>query len=371
MQSSIKLPDLIEDIYDAGLEPSRWNDVVVSIKDFVGASACGLISKDSISRAGMTHYYCGVDPHFIQLYSETYSQFDPLRTLPRFGNVVSIPDLVPYDEYRRGRFCQEWLRPQGCVDAILVVLEKSNSSCPMLMTMLPGKDMMNVEMRKRIEQVVPHAHRAVTINKSVQARRSETDSLFDVIDGLNAGIFLLDSGCRVVHANLSGRQMLEADDFLRSIRGQLLTREPQINGALRELFAGGVNVAAAAGGKAWLLTADDGDRYVAHILPLASIARGGARCPSKAVGALFVRKIELDGESFGASLAHAFRLTPTELRVFRAIVELGGVPEASQALGIAETTVKTHLYRVFAKTGASRQADLVKLAAGFSNPLAN
>ena len=39
------------------------------------------------------------------------------------------------------------------------------------------------------------------------------------------------------------------------------------------------------------------------------------------------------------------------------------------ALGIAETTVKTHLHRVFAKTGVSRQADLVKLAAGFSNPV--
>jgi hypothetical protein len=29
------------------------------------------------------------------------------------------------------------------------------------------------------------------------------------------------------------------------------------------------------------------------------------------------------------------------------------------------------LQRVFSKTGASRQADLVKLAAGFANPLAN
>ena len=48
-----------------------------------------------------------------------------------------------------------------------------------------------------------------------------------------------------------------------------------------------------------------------------------------------------------------------------------GVPETADALGIAETTVKTHLHRVFAKTGVSRQADLVKLAAGFSNPLVN
>ena len=53
-----------------------------------------------------------------------------------------------------------------------------------------------------------------------------------------------------------------------------------------------------------------------------------------------------------------------------AIVEVGGVPETAAALGVAETTVKTHLHRVFSKTGASRQADLVKLAAGFSSPLA-
>jgi len=102
-----KLPELIEDIYDAALEPARWNDVVVGIRDFVGGQACGLFSKDSISKFGVTHYYCGADPQYIQLYSETHSKFDPLANLPRYGKVVSIPDLVDYDEYRRGRFYQE------------------------------------------------------------------------------------------------------------------------------------------------------------------------------------------------------------------------------------------------------------------------
>ena len=41
-----------------------------------------------------------------------------------------------------------------------------------------------------------------------------------------------------------------------------------------------------------------------------------------------------------------------------AIVKVGGVPKASETLGVAETTVKTHLYRVFSKTGASREAIL-------------
>jgi DNA-binding CsgD family transcriptional regulator len=53
-----------------------------------------------------------------------------------------------------------------------------------------------------------------------------------------------------------------------------------------------------------------------------------------------------------------------------AIVDIGGVPEVAAALGVAATTIETHLDRLFDKTGARRQADLVKLVAGFSTPLA-
>jgi DNA-binding CsgD family transcriptional regulator len=51
-------------------------------------------------------------------------------------------------------------------------------------------------------------------------------------------------------------------------------------------------------------------------------------------------------------------------------VEVGGVPEVAAALGIAVTTVKSHLGRLFDKTGVTRQAELVKLVAGYSTPLA-
>ena len=56
-------------------------------------------------------------------------------------------------------------------------------------------------------------------------------------------------------------------------------------------------------------------------------------------------------------------------RVLLAVVEIGGVPEVAEALGIAETTVKTHLGRIYEKTATARQADLVKLVAGYSNSL--
>jgi DNA-binding CsgD family transcriptional regulator len=370
MPRSGKFSDLIEDIYDAALEPALWNQAVVGIKDFVGGQACGLFSKDAISKFGVTHYYCGADPHYIELYSETYFKFDPLTILPRYGNVVSIPELVDFDEYRRGRFYQEWLRPQGCIDAANVVIEKSKSSCPVLMTVLSGKRMVDDEMRQRIAMIVPHANRALMINKAIDSRQSEAAAFTDILNGLSAGIFLLDAGCRIVHANTAGLRMLEADDLLRSIGGQLVTREVHVNRTLREIFAADGDIALAAMDRALALMAPDGARYVAHIFPLASVMRNGADRSFKAAGALFVRKVELNGQCDGELMARAFELTPAEQRVLLAIVEVGGVPETAETLGVAETTVKTHLHRVFAKTGVSRQADLVKLAAGFSSPSA-
>ena len=369
MRGDDTFSDLVEAINDAGLQPALWNDVVVRINAFVGGRACGLFSKDSISKFGVTHYYCGADPRFIQLYSETYSKFDPLTILPRFGQVVSIPDLVRFDEYRRGRFYQEWLRPQGCIDAANVVLENSNASCPVLMTVLLGKRMVDDEMRRRVAMIVPHAHRALMINRAIESRQSEAMAFTDILNGLSAGIFLVDASCRIVHANCAAEEMLGADDFLRALGGHLVARDAKANQALRKTFAAGGDHLSAAGAFALPLTAHDGGRYVAHILPLKALARGGNGAACKAVAALFVRRVELHSGCYGEPIARSFELTPAELRVLVAIIEIGGVPETAEKLGIAETTVKTHLHRVFAKTGARRQADLVKIAAGFSNPL--
>jgi DNA-binding CsgD family transcriptional regulator len=80
-----------------------------------------------------------------------------------------------------------------------------------------------------------------------------------------------------------------------------------------------------------------------------------------------VQEVTLGAEAHAEAIARHFRLTPAELRVLLTIVEAGGVPETAQKLGIAETTVKTHLQHVFAKTGTRRQLELAKLVAGFSS----
>jgi DNA-binding CsgD family transcriptional regulator len=116
------------------------------------------------------------------------------------------------------------------------------------------------------------------------------------------------------------------------------------------------------------LASRDSDRYVAHVLPLpVGAGRGGIASP--AVAALFVHSAAIDRPSRAEAIARHYRLTPTELRVLIAIVDVGGAPEVAEALGIGAGTVKTHLGRIYQKTGTSRHAELVKIVARFSSPL--
>ena len=122
-------------------------------------------------------------------------------------------------------------------------------------------------------------------------------------------------------------------------------------------------------GVALPLAGSDGEHYVAHVLLLTAGARRRTGIGYRAVAAVFVQKASLDMPSPQDAIAKFYKLTPTEQRVLFAIVEIGGVPEVAEAMGISASTVKTHLRRLFAKTGTDRQADLVKLVAGYANPL--
>ena len=83
------------------------------------------------------------------------------------------------------------------------------------------------------------------------------------------------------------------------------------------------------------MTARDGERHVAHVLPLTSGARRRAGATYAAVAAVFVHKAALEAPAPQEVIAKLYKLTPTELRVLLAIVEVGGVPEVAEALGVS------------------------------------
>jgi DNA-binding CsgD family transcriptional regulator len=209
------------------------------------------------------------------------------------------------------------------------------------------------------------------IGKVIDLKTVEAAALADGLDTLSSGMFLVDAAGRIVHANLSGHLMVSEANVVRTLGGKLRATDPAADQALLDSFTAACSGDAALGRKgiAVPLTAGDGTRYVANVLPLTSGARRKAGASYAAVATVFVHKAALDLPSPPEAIAKEFRLTPAELRVLFAIIEVGGVPGVARALGISESTVKTHLQHVFQKTGTARQVDLVKLVAGYSNAI--
>jgi len=370
-----RLLALIGDIYDATLDPSLWVGVLGKAALFVGGSGAALVAKSASTKTGAVVYDYGVDPYYRQLYFEHYIKLDPATTGQFFADLeepIATADLMPYDEFLATRFYREWARPQGLVDFITAVLDKSTTSAAMFGVFRHERDgVADDDTRRRMRLIVPHIRRAVLIGRLIDLKKTEAATFADALDGISAGMFLVDASARIVHANAAGHGILATDDFLRSFGDRLVAGDTQVDQALREVFAAAGSGDAAVGSKgiAVPLTARDGERHVAHVLPLTTGERRRGDISCTAVAALFVRKAEMEAPSPPEVIAKTYDLTPTELRVLLGIVEVGGIPEVADALGVAESTVKTHVGRLFEKTGACRQADLVRLVAGFSNPL--
>jgi DNA-binding NarL/FixJ family response regulator len=373
-----ELPDvarIIADTYDAALQPALWEGVLARIGGLVKGHVSGILVKDPIRKSVEAHCHAGGDPDYMKLYAETYSQLGPVAN-SRFcdsDRVMSIPELVDYQEFCRGRFYQEWARPQGWVDVGVAVLERSAAGYAYLsVSRHRAHGMVNDEMRATMRLIVPHVRRAVLIGRTMGFKQAEAAVFAQTLDALSAAVFLLDAGGRVVHANTVAHELLEACDVLRAGADRLVAVNVQTDQVLNAAIAAAAHGDMAVGttGIALPLVGRSGAHHVAHVLPLQSGLRAQSERASGASVALFVRRVGMECRPSSDLVRQTYKLTPAELRVLFGIVEVGGVPDVAAKLGVAETTIKTHLGRVFAKTGTSRQADLVKLVAAFSSPVA-
>jgi DNA-binding CsgD family transcriptional regulator len=375
MHDERQLSALIGDVYDAALDQSRWVDVLREVAAFVGGPAAVLFAKSAASKTGTLVHEHGFDPHYRKLYCDHYIKLDPFtpgQCFAEIGEPTAVEDIIPYDEFLTTRFYEEWARPQGVVDFVSAVLDKSVTSAAMFGVFRHERDgVVDDQTRERVRLIAPHLRRAMLIGNVIDLKRTEAATFAETLDGLSAGMFLVDATGRIVHANIAGHVILAEDDILSTADGRLVARDAEVDQALRDIFAACGKGDAALGikGIAVPMMARDRARYVAYALPLTSGARHDAGIATRAVAALFVRKAGLETPSPPEVIAKTYKLTPTELRVLLGIVEVGGVPEVATALGMAESTVRTHLDRLFEKVAVRRQADLVKLVAGFSGPL--
>lgn len=379
-QASVeKFSDLIGKIYDCVIAPDQWTGVLNEIRTEFGF-ATGVLSAYSLTNVRIgVNAASGTDPvptmaqtskEYVADIVELWGGIERIRQYP-LGEPIIRSQAVPEEIILGNRYHREWALPKGLFDAVGVALVRER-------TMIGNATFSQHESDGAIEDeqvsglrvLAPHIRRAVIISNLFDMKTVEAATFSATVEALTAGVVLTDEDSRIVHTNAAATTMLAAGDPILARHGRIAVQSAATTNSLQSAVAQAAKDEAALGqrGIGIPIPRPDGDPLVIHVLPL---RRGETRpgLVQRAAAALFVASASGPPQMPHDALVQLYDLTPAEVRIFELICD-GHTREAiSSQLGVSISTVKSHLFHVFEKTGCRRQVDLVRLAKSLTFPV--
>jgi DNA-binding CsgD family transcriptional regulator len=376
MSSIESASTLIGAVYDCVTAPERWEGVLRQICTQL-SFATGMIAVNATATGQVAIFASvGFTPEWLAR-APTYDA-DAVAMWGGEARIQQYPleepilnsQVVDRATVERTRWYKEFGEPQGLTDGVAIALTRDAGGLGNLAfgrhySAGPVRD---VEL-SQLRLIAPHVRRAVTISRLLDARAVAASTFASALDAFAAAVILVNEDLRIVHTNRAGATMLAAKDPLRSDDGVLALPSSIGTRALRTAVGLSAQTEIKLGRRGMGIPARraDGTAFVAHVLPLRrqELRRG---LGTSVTAAVFVAPALSPPRLPGDALALLYDLTPAEVRVFELIADGKPPAEIAVALGVAPSTVKTHLLRLFEKTGCNRQADLIRLAASMSAP---
>lgn len=372
-----RLSQLIGLIYDAAIDTRKWpaalEEIRLELRCAIAAFSLQMpIGTVAISATNnIPQHYIDLMPGFILDVINQWGGIQAIQTRPLDQpHVLSRVNPAECDfAATTNRYALEWRKPQGLIDVIAVGLARDERAIG-TMQFARHQDVGPIEDREVeiMDLLIPHLQRAATINRMLDLSAMAKATFEAAIDTLSVPVLLTDDLMRIVHANPAARRMLDRGDLIRDVTGVLGTTNRPVTRALEIAVERASNDIGGLGRKGLGIPVrtDSGESGALHVLPL----RHGAALAPRAVVAIFVA---YTGTPFIAPteiVAALFDLTPAESRVFDCIVGGQTVAETAAALGVEQSTIKTHMLRVYDKTGVKRRSELQRMASSLVVPVA-
>jgi DNA-binding CsgD family transcriptional regulator len=217
--------------------------------------------------------------------------------------------------------------------------------------------------RQLLTLIVPHLQRATQFYAKLSRTTSERDIYSGAVDQLSVATIILDEQGRLLNTNSLARVLLDEQDGLRLDRQRLHIDGRDINKELQ--YALSTIITAQMRGETSVVRAlripRSGNRadlgLVIRPVPASQWSEG----QSSPCAALFISDPELHTNASRQILGELFGLTPAEASLAILLARGLSLAEASEAQNISQHTARAQLKSIFARTGVSRQAELVRL----------
>lgn len=384
---------LIEDIYDAVTFPERWGGVLERLCALTDATHGFLFTAaprhDSLTAALWARHnitdrqLADYTTHF--RHRDVWANAAAARGLLNRCVVRRGEELVPDAVLRRSAFFNELLRDHGMGRLCALTLsdggELSSVQPVLSLHRPPDASPFPDETVRLLQDCAPHLQRAMRLRVRLLAGRDGREEARwsgRAIDRLPMGVALLDAAGRVAGLNRAGQAMIDGWDGLRLVQGRLQAEQGGEARRLAHLLeaavsSGGKGASARRGEAADLRVSRPSGRapYLLSVLPLSPEAAGpfddadgggsGRGGGARIRAMVYIVDPAVVAPGLGRRLGALFGLTAVEAGLVADLLADLTPAEVGERRGVAISTVRSQLRSVFAKTGTTRQSELMNL----------
>ncbi|MCB2076640.1 MAG: helix-turn-helix transcriptional regulator [Novosphingobium sp.] len=352
--------DLVQPLIDGMFEDPMWSTFLGRLRVLADADYTSLVFRPLAygpERNRVVHLYSGQPspPVVSKLYHDSLHLRDPMPYLQmEDGRVYPLAELLRFGDPDHDSYRTQFLIPSGMnILRMMRVVEPGGVSAWITVSRRNGE--FNAEVDDLISSVGPTLRGALRSYVAYERERTRASVASEAIRRMNFGWLTLDGEGTILDADTHGAKLLEESNVLgRGRGGRLVTRAPAVGREISATVKALLNDLQARP-RAIVLSRDP---WLDMLLVSANIRAGAAR-PAPAVIA-YVHADHWTAADRCDQLSELFDLIPSEARLALALSRGMSIAEAAADLGLTVESARTYSKRIYAKTGARGQADLVR-----------
>jgi DNA-binding CsgD family transcriptional regulator len=359
------LRSLISEI--SALAPSfeTWRALLGRLRQLERGKISLLVCHDLGDCYGRIQVADNVDSHYLRSYDARYAAHDRwvsrVKDLALPGTIWISDQLLSEAERSNDKFYNEWLKPQGIFHVIHGVIRRASGKILHVDVgrgdEVGGYDQNDVDAYRSL---LPKLQRAAGLQLLLDNLSRRSEAVLKALDMLPIGVMILDSRSQPVIVNRYARDLLPAwRNATGDLQALLQHRPTSTEQAVHE---GAPPSRMTAMGAGYLISIPRPEELHPLSALMFHLNMGG----DKSGDDRFSHVVFISNPDHGIfinreRLQEIYGLTPAEARLAALLAEGKHLKAAAAQLGITFETARTHLKRIFSKTTAASQADLVRL----------
>jgi DNA-binding CsgD family transcriptional regulator len=357
---------LVEALYDAALNPKDWPGLAQQFARAFGTESCAIfqfnLAQGSADMLGITENF---DAQAVSDYEAYYHRKDLLAIgMSKLGpdRATLSAEIVEEAEFLNSEIFDGYAKRIGIFWTVgsLMVLDKQFIGA--IGVHRPhGAWAFDADDKRHLAMLLPHLSRAMLLQRRLQGLTRDNRIVLDALEKLSVGMIAVDAEATLLFANSMAERVLRAGSGLTCRHGCLgttdLTREGDLRRLIRQAGLAARGRPSAAGG-VLVLPRPAGRPLSVMVCPLPSHALSLG--PSVPAALLIFADPDARPSTSIQALIELYGLTPAEARLMVALIDGERLEDYAQRKQVSINTVRTQSKQIFAKTGHSRQADLIR-----------